>query len=201
MYIYIYSIYPRGSNSDHKPGAQNEHQPNAENNKGLIIICIYIYTSNHNIFTRFDLQQRQKLDLGSKDFGWPGESFSCCLSCEFLFQGEPLSVSSLISFSHLSSFGFLNQSIHIIRWNTLTFRKWTLPNITWHCLTLPHCAQQCSQYVRNVASIVVHPKTTNLMQFARRGLGTFLASRMRFRMVMTSKHAVVLDTSWHIGAT
>ena len=28
-------IYPRGSNSEHKPGAQNEHQPNAEN-KGLI---------------------------------------------------------------------------------------------------------------------------------------------------------------------
>jgi hypothetical protein len=158
MCIYIYSIYPRGSNSDHKPGAQNEHQPNAENNKGLIIICIYIYTSNHNIFTRFDLQQRQKLDLGSKDFGWPGESFSCCLSCEFLFQGEPLSVSSLISFSHLSSFGFLNQSIHIIRWNTLTFRKWTLPNITWHCLTLPNIAtlrptmfaicSQCGQYRR-----------------------------------------------------
>ena len=35
MYIYIYLIYPRGSNSEHKPGAQNEHQPNAEN-KGLI---------------------------------------------------------------------------------------------------------------------------------------------------------------------
>ena len=31
----IYLIYPRGSNSEHKPGAQNEHQPNAEN-KGLI---------------------------------------------------------------------------------------------------------------------------------------------------------------------
>ena len=31
----ILLIYPRGSNSEHKPGAQNEHQPNAEN-KGLI---------------------------------------------------------------------------------------------------------------------------------------------------------------------
>jgi len=31
----IILIYPRGSNSEHKPGAQNEHQPNAEN-KGLI---------------------------------------------------------------------------------------------------------------------------------------------------------------------
>ena len=28
-------IYPRGSNSEHKPGAQHGHQPNAEN-KGLI---------------------------------------------------------------------------------------------------------------------------------------------------------------------
>ena len=35
IYIYITLIYPRGSNSEHKPGAQNEHQPNAEN-KGLI---------------------------------------------------------------------------------------------------------------------------------------------------------------------
>ena len=33
--ILISSIYPRGSNSEHKPGAQNEHQPNAEN-KDLI---------------------------------------------------------------------------------------------------------------------------------------------------------------------
>ena len=33
--ICISLIYPRGSNSEHKPGAQNEHQPNAEN-KGLI---------------------------------------------------------------------------------------------------------------------------------------------------------------------
>ena len=31
----MFLIYPRGSNSEHKPGAQNEHQPNAEN-KGLI---------------------------------------------------------------------------------------------------------------------------------------------------------------------
>ena len=35
IYIYIFLIYPRGSNSEHKPGAQNEHQPIAEN-KGLI---------------------------------------------------------------------------------------------------------------------------------------------------------------------
>ena len=35
QYMVIPLIYPRGSNSEHKPGAQNEHQPNAEN-KGLI---------------------------------------------------------------------------------------------------------------------------------------------------------------------
>ena len=35
LHIYLILIYPRGSNSEHKPGAQNEHQPNAEN-KGLI---------------------------------------------------------------------------------------------------------------------------------------------------------------------
>ena len=37
IYIYmcvLFLIYPRGSDSEHKPGAQNEHQPNAEN-KGL----------------------------------------------------------------------------------------------------------------------------------------------------------------------
>ena len=103
---------------------------------------MYVYIHTHQITaslqTTFDLEQLKKLDLGSKDFDWPGESFSCCIFCEFLFQGETLPVSSLTSFSYLSPFGFPNQSIHKIRWNTLTFRKLTLHNIATYCNIAPN---------------------------------------------------------------